>query len=118
MKLNIKIKTYSRKKTNNKMMNQFCILNIMKIKMISITTTLKWPMIFHPKKEATLKMKKENLMMGQTTMKMKIDLEMKPTLKIKMKTIIPKATSTTNKVFTTKSEKVAAVKKTEKTNRS
>ena len=86
--------------------------------MISITTTLKWPMIFHPKKEATLKMKKENLMMGQTTMKMKIDLEMKPTLKIKMKTITPKATSTTNKVFTTKSEKVAAVKKIEKTNRS
>ena len=73
MKLNIKIKTYSRKKTNNKMMNQFCIHNIMKIKMISITTTLKWPMIFHLKKEATLKMKKENLMMGQTTMKMKID---------------------------------------------
>tara|TARA_B110000285_G_C15040821_1_gene571701 strand:- start:329 stop:574 length:246 start_codon:yes stop_codon:yes gene_type:complete len=81
----------------------------MKTKMISITTTRKWPMIFHLKKEATLKMKKENSMMDLTTMKTKIDMEMKPTLKIKMKTITPKATSTTNKVFTTKSDKAAAV---------
>jgi hypothetical protein len=104
MKLSIKMKTYLRKKTNNRMMNQFCTHNIMKTKMILIMTTHKWHTIFHHKKEAMHKMKKENTTMDLTTMKMIVTL-MKPTLKTKMRINILKATLTTSKAFTMKSDK-------------
>jgi len=99
---------------NNKiMMNQLCTRNIMKTKMILITIIHRWLMIFHPKKEATLKMKKENTTtMALTTMNTIVSSK-KPTHKTKMRTNTPKATSITSKVFTMKSDKAAEVRKTE-----
>ena len=116
MKLSIKMKICLRNKMINKTMNRHYTRNIMRTKMILTTITHKWLMIFHPKKEAMRKMKKENTtQMVLTTMKM-IKLVKKPTLKTKTTTNIPKATSTTSKVFTMKSAKATEAKKTETNN--
>lgn len=74
-------------------------------------------MIFHRKKVAMLKMKRLNTTMALTDM-ITIRLVMRPTLKTKMRTNIPKATSTTSKVFTMKSDKTSAqVRKSETNNK-
>lgn len=100
------------------MTNRLCTHNIMKIKMILTTITHKWLMIFHRKKVAMFKMKRQNnTTMALTTM-ITITLVMRPTLKTKMRTNIPKAISTTNKVFTMKSDKTTAqVRKSETNNK-
>ena len=107
-----------RKKMINRMTNRLCTHNIMKIKMILTTITHKWLMIFHRKKVAMFKMKRQNnTTMALTTM-ITITLVMRPTLKTKMRTNIPKAISTTNKVFTMKSDKTTAqVRKSETNNK-
>lgn len=113
MKLSTNMKICLRKKKNFKMMNQLFTLNIMKTKMISTTITHKWLMIFHPKKEAMLKMKKEktmNVMVLTTTMLLVQEM---PTHKTRRTINILKATSITNKAFMMKFDKAVEVRKTE-----
>tara|TARA_B110001450_G_C17594294_1_gene470188 strand:+ start:167 stop:520 length:354 start_codon:yes stop_codon:yes gene_type:complete len=102
-----------RKKKNFKMMNQLFTLNIMKTKMISTTITHKWLMIFHPKKEAMLKMKKEKTMNMMVLTTMMLLVQEMPTHKTRRTINILKATSITNKAFMMKFDKAVEVRKTE-----
>lgn len=108
VKLNIKMKIYLRKMMN-KMMKVLCTRNTMKTKMISTTTTLKWPTICPLMKEATLKTKKESTRDMRTTGLIKMR-----TLKITMITNTRMEIWTMSKVFMKNLEKEAEVKNTNK----
>ena len=107
MKSSTKNKICSRKKTNIKMMNLHSTRNIMITKMISTMITRKWLMIFHRKKVAMHKMKKENTMptMNLTTMTILVPEIEKSTLKTKKTISILMAILTTSKAFMMKSDK-------------